>query len=96
MTPSTLAYLHGTISDKRHPVAVPAIPTHLDAILCDTPFLGGVEPKLGSQHLRVLTVLGFPNATTPGILDALNDLGFAYRWSHALDRASTRPRRRGS
>ena len=77
----TLAYLHGTISDKRHPVAVPAIPTHLDAILCDTPFLGGVEPKLGSQHLRVLTVLGFPNATTPGILDALNDLGFAYRWS---------------
>ena len=77
----TLAYLHGTISDKRHPVAVPAIPTHLDAILCDTPFLGGVEPKLGSQHLRALTVLGFPNATTPGILDALNDLGFAYRWS---------------
>ena len=77
----TLAYLHGTISDKRHPVAVPAIPTHLDAILCDTPFLGGVEPKLGNQHLRALTVLGFPNATTPGILDALNDLGFAYRWT---------------
>ena len=75
----TLTYLHGTISDKRI-VAVPVIPTHLDAILCDTPFLGGVEPKLGSQHLRVLTVLGFPNATTPGMLDALNDLGFAYRW----------------
>jgi type IV secretion system protein VirB4 len=77
----TLAYLHGTISSKRQPVAVPAIPTHLDAILCDTPFLGGVEPKLGDQHLRVLTVLGFPNATTPGLLDALNDLGFAYRWT---------------
>jgi type IV secretion/conjugal transfer VirB4 family ATPase len=78
---ATLAYLHGTISEKRHPVAVPAIPTHLDAILCDTPLLGGVEPKLGNQHLRALTVLGFPNATTPGILDALNDLGFAYRWT---------------
>ncbi|MBX9591765.1 MAG: conjugal transfer protein TrbE [Hyphomonadaceae bacterium] len=77
----TLAYLHGTISDKRQPVAVPAIPTHLDAILCDVPLLGGVEPKLGDQHLRTLTVLGFPNATTPGLLDALNDLGFAYRWS---------------
>ena len=25
-------------------------------------------------------MLGFPNATTPGLLDALNDLGFAYRW----------------
>ena len=77
----TLAYLHGTISDKRHPVAMPAVPTHLDAILCDTPFLGGVEPKLGRQHLRLLTVTGFPNTTTPGLLDALNDLGFAYRWT---------------
>ena len=77
----TLTYLHGTISSKRQPVAVPAIPTHIDAILCDTSFLGGVEPKLGDQHLRVLTVLGFPNATTPGLLDALNDLGFGYRWT---------------
>ena len=77
----TLAYLHGTISDKRHPVAVPTVPTHLDAILCDTSFLGGVEPKLGRQHLRLLTVTGFPNTTTPGLLDALNDLGFAYRWT---------------
>src|SRR5690606_17277219 len=77
----TLAYLHGTISDKRHPVAVPTVPTHLDAILCDTPFLGGVEPKLGRQNLRLLTVTGFPNTTTPGLLDALNDLGFAYRWT---------------
>jgi len=73
--------LHGTISDKRHPVIVPSVPTHLDAILCDTSFLGGVEPKLGRQHLRLLTVTGFPNTTTPGLLDALNDLGFAYRWT---------------
>jgi type IV secretion system protein VirB4 len=78
---ATLTYLHGTISSKRHPVAVPPIPTHLDAVLCDRPFLGGIEPKLGDQHLRVLTVLGFPNATTPGLLDALNDLAFAYRWT---------------
>ena len=77
----TLTYLHGVISNRRHPVAVPDIPTHLDAVICDTPFLGGVEPKLGDQHLRVLTVLGFPNITTPGLLDALNDLGFAYRWT---------------
>jgi type IV secretion system protein TrbE len=77
----TLTYLHGTISDKRLTVGVPDIPSHLDAILCDAPLLGGVAPKLGDHHLRVLTVLGFPNATTPGILDALNDLGFAYRWT---------------
>lgn len=77
----TLTYLHGTISGKQHAVAVPAVPTHLDAVLCDTPLFGGVEPKLGNDHLRVLTVLGFPNTTTPGLLDTLNDLGFAYRWT---------------
>lgn len=77
----TLTYLHATISDTRHPVAVPDIPAHLDAILCDRQFLGGVDPKLGSQHLRILSVLGFPNVTVPGLLDALNDLGFCYRWT---------------
>ena len=61
-------------------MAVPQIPAYLDAVLCDTPLTGGIEPKLGDQHLRILTVLGFPNVTTPGLLDALNDLGFAYRW----------------
>ena len=77
----SLTYLHGTISDKRHFVAAPSVPAHLDALLSDTPFLGGLEPKLGEKHLRVLTVTGFPNMTAPGLLDALNDLGFAYRWS---------------
>jgi len=76
-----LTYLHSTISDTRHPVTVPDIPALLDAILCDRQLLGGVDPKLGGQHLRILTVLGFPNATVPGLLDALNDLGFAYRWT---------------
>ena len=34
-----------------------------------------------NKHLRVLTLVGFPTATTPGILDELNRLAFAYRWS---------------
>src|SRR5437899_12625698 len=54
---------------------------YLDALLADQPLTGGLEPMLGSAHLRVLTVVGFPTATTPGILDDLNRLAFAYRWS---------------
>lgn len=77
----TLTLLHEVISTKNYPVAVPDIPVFLDAILPDTPFLGGMEPMLGNKHLRLLTVLGFPNTTTPGILDELNDLGFDYRWT---------------
>ena len=77
----TLTYLHSTVSTKRHRVRVPEIPMYLDALLADQPLTGGLEPMLGSAHLRVLTAVGFPTATTPGILDDLNRLPFAYRWS---------------
>lgn len=76
----TLTYLHGTISPRRHAVAVPEIPIYLDGVLVDAPLTGGLEPMLGDQHLRTLTVLGFPNLTRPGILDALNHQDFAHRW----------------
>lgn len=77
----TLTYLHSTISVKRHRVRVPEIPMYLDALLADQPLTGGLEPMLGTAHLRVLSVIGFPTATTPGILDDLNRLAFPYRWS---------------
>jgi type IV secretion system protein VirB4 len=77
----TLTFLHSAISNRRHPVALPPTPVYLDALLVDTPLTGGLEPVLGDQHLRTLTVLGFPAATSPGILDALNHQDLAYRWS---------------
>ena len=76
----TLNFLHGAISTARHAVAVPETPMYLDAVLPDTPLTGGLEPKLGDQHLRTLTILGFPNLSRPGILDALNHQDFGYRW----------------
>ncbi|MFG1244996.1 conjugal transfer protein TrbE [Xanthobacter sp. V7C-4] len=77
----TLTYLHGCVSTKRQRVRVPETPMYLDALLADQPLTGGLEPMLGSEHLRVLTIVGFPTATTPGILDDLNRLAFPYRWS---------------
>ena len=77
----TLTYLHSTVSTRRQRVRVPEIPMYLDAILADQPLTGGLEPMLGNAHLRVLTIVGFPTVTTPGILDELNRLAFAYRWS---------------
>ncbi|UUY00640.1 conjugal transfer protein TrbE [Sphingomonas sp. J315] len=76
----TLTFLHGTISTRRHPVTVPETPMYLDGVLTDTPLTGGLEPMLGAEHLRTLTILGFPNLSRPGILDALNHEGFSYRW----------------
>ena len=77
----TLTYLHSCVSTRRHRVRVPETPMYLDALLADQPLTGGLEPRLGEAHLRILTVVGFPTATTPGLLDELNPLAFPYRWS---------------
>jgi len=76
----TLTYLHACVSERSHPVAVPEVPAYLDAVLADTPLAGGAEPRLGGLHLRTLSVLGFPDATQPGLLDDLDHLAFPYRW----------------
>jgi type IV secretion system protein TrbE len=77
----TLTYLHSTVSTKQQRVRVPETPIYLDALLADQALVGGLEPRLGDQHLRILTLVGFPTVTTPGLLDDLNRLAFSYRWS---------------
>ncbi|HCI1651771.1 TPA: conjugal transfer protein TrbE [Pseudomonas aeruginosa] len=77
----TLTYLHNTISAHRHTVEVPEVPFYLDTLLADSPLTGGLTPMLGDQHLRVVSVRGLPKSSWPGLLDELNRLGFAYRWS---------------
>jgi type IV secretion system protein VirB4 len=77
---ATLTFLHGTVSDRIHPVRAPETPMYLDALLADTPLVGGLEPKLGGLHVRTLTILGFPSLSRPGILDALNHQDLGYRW----------------
>lgn len=87
---ATLTYLHGCVSARRHRVAVPETPMYLDGILADTPLTGGLEPKLGDQHVRTLTIAGFPGLSRPAMLDALNAQGFGYHWMTrfiALDKA---------
>jgi type IV secretion system protein TrbE len=76
----TCTYLHACISPRSHEVKAPAVPMYLDSILTDQPLTGGFAPKLGAFHVQVLSVGGFPNTSTPGILDVLNRLDFQYRW----------------
>lgn len=97
----TLTYLHATVSTKGHRIVAPSVPFYLDSLLCDEAFVGGLTPQLGDDHVRVLTVRGFPTSTWPGILDELNRQGFGYRWvtrflfldKSAAERELTRLRR---
>jgi len=76
----TLTYLHSCVSSRPHAVAVPSTPFHIDELISDSPLLGGVAPKLGDVHLKVLSVRAYVSETEPGLLDALNRLGIPYRW----------------
>jgi Type IV secretory pathway, VirB4 components len=77
-----LTYLHDCITERPgHPVHCPPIPFALDGLLRDTPLLGGLEPMLGTQHLRTIGINAYPGQTTVGLLDALNALPFDYRWT---------------
>jgi len=76
----TLTYLHTCVSDKYHPVKKPQVPMYLDGILADTPLTGGLEPMLGTLHLRTITIMSFPASSVPAILDQINHLPIEYRW----------------
>ncbi len=76
----TLTYLHDCISDRPHRVAVPDTPFHIDALLPDAPLVGGLAPKLGARHLKIISVRSYVTETEPGLLDSLNRLPISYRW----------------
>jgi type IV secretion/conjugal transfer VirB4 family ATPase len=76
-----LTYLHSTLTGLTHLVRVPAIPMYLDRVLATKDFYTGLAPRIGTKHIRVITLFGFPGETTPGILDILNRLPMEYRWS---------------
>jgi type IV secretion system protein VirB4 len=76
----TLTYLHACISERMHRVVRPHTPFHLDALLADTPLVGGLAPRLGGRHLKIISVRAFVSETEPLLLDALNRLPIAYRW----------------
>jgi type IV secretion system protein VirB4 len=80
-TPEMLTYLHSCVSDRWHPIGFPAQVLDIDTQLCDTPYVGGWEPCLGSWHLRPVSVLGYPATSTVGVLKALDAAELDYRWS---------------
>ena len=76
-----LRHLHECLTGLSHAVGVPGHGAYLDYALADQPFVGGFEPRIGDEHVRVVAVQGYPNATRPGLADPLARLPFPYRWS---------------
>lgn len=75
-----LTYIHSTISDNSRNLCVPEKSLLLDQYLCDTPLDGGIEPKLGTKHTRVVVPISYRRNTVFGLFNQLNRLNFEYRW----------------
>lgn len=75
-----LAYLHSTISTKRHPITYN--PTkYISDYLVDSGFTTGRSPKLGDKHMRIVSILNFRPMSYPGVLDIFNQMPIEYRWT---------------
>ena len=74
----TLSYLHDIISD--HHVDIEPYDMPIKDYITDAGLLCGREPKLGSKHMRIITIKSFPPISTPGIFNAFNYMNFEYRW----------------
>ena len=75
-----LRYVHRCVTWKDHPIRRPDFPVYLSDLLATEDFVGGLTPRIGKKHLRVIAIDGFPRASDPGILAALDSLPIAYRW----------------
>ncbi len=78
---SLLRYVRRCVTGLDHSFVLPDIPIYLNQMLAAEDFLGGIEPKIGSKHLRVIAVDGFPKASYPGVLGALDALPIEFRWN---------------
>jgi type IV secretory pathway VirB4 component len=86
-----LRFMRRTITGIDHTFARPDIPFYLNDLLSPEDFVGGLAPRLGRRHVRVVAIEGFPKASHPGILARLGHFSMEYRWSTRailLDRES--------
>lgn len=76
-----LSHVHECITGKQQPVNAPEFPVYLDTVLGHHEFVGGLEPKIDDNHIRVLTFVGYPQGAQPEILEALHNLPFPLRYT---------------
>jgi type IV secretion system protein VirB4 len=75
-----LRFVRRCVSGDDHLFVPPEIPVFLHDVIGAADFSGGIEPQIGRRHIRVVAVDGFPQASHPGILGALDALPIEYRW----------------
>ena len=77
-----LTHIHRCITGLNTTLHVPKIPVYLDTLLGTQDLIGGMYPKIGNHHMRLIGLAGFPLESQPGLLTVLEHCPLAYRWSN--------------
>ncbi|MGH7616917.1 MAG: hypothetical protein ACREPM_06785, partial [Gemmatimonadaceae bacterium] len=85
-----ISHLHECLTGLSHRLRTPTHGAYLDSVLSDQELVGGFEPTIGRNAIRVVAIQGYPDLSRAGDLDALNALGFGFRWSTRLLPVGTR------
>lgn len=84
-----ISFYHSCVNDTKLPISVPQYNCLIDNYICNSPLVGGLEPKLGENFIRVISIRNFPSESVPCLLDKLNRTNIEYRWNSryiALDK----------
>ncbi|HII3761652.1 VirB4 family type IV secretion/conjugal transfer ATPase [Pasteurella multocida] len=76
-----LSWLQFCITGEHQPVLLPNNPIYLDRLIGGQEFIGGIIPKVGNKFIQVVAIDGYPQESTPGILNTLSQYPSIYRWS---------------
>lgn len=85
-----LTHLHECLTGLSHRVRTPPHGAYLDSVLASQELVGGFEPAIGAKSVRAVAIHGYPDRSRSGDLDALNALGFGFRWSTRILPVGTR------
>ncbi len=78
----TLSFLSLCVRGRAHPIAlIDDAPMYLDGVIGADDVRTGWDLQVGDTYVGVLVVEGYPGYSYPGILDALNEQPYEYRWS---------------
>jgi Type IV secretory pathway, VirB4 components len=77
-------YLHFALTGESTALNLPTAGAYLDAVLGGRELWSGDTPRLGQRFIACIAIEGFPAESFPGILDALDHLPIAYRWSSRM------------
>jgi type IV secretion system protein TrbE len=72
-------YLHATLTGRDQAVQVPSYAFSLESLFAAGELHGGTELRLSDQHIVPVSLLSYPDGTTPAALAFLDQLALPYR-----------------